>query len=148
MFSVSVFSFSKNKLNPNKPWVSVWFGRFTAFQRLRFGRGTHATVNAVNASLFFFSRVLGVIGYCASLFSRKCWLFHDEQCICALFTDPQISLFSNFFIKNESHGTIHIFKNYFIRMFLVFNKISCIQMNLKIDITNYKECIFIYIFVR
>ena len=38
----------------------------------------------------------------------------------ALFTDPQISLFSNFFIKNESHGTIHTFKNYFATMFFSF----------------------------
>ena len=53
--------------------------------------------------------------------SRKCWLFHGEQCIRALFTDPQILLFSNFFIKNGSHGTIHIFKNYFVTMFSVFN---------------------------
>ena len=30
-----------------------------------------------------------------------------------LFMDPQISLFSNFFIKNGSHGTIYTFKNYF-----------------------------------
>ena len=28
---------------------------------------------------------------------------------CALFTDPQILLFSNFFIKNGFHGTIHIY---------------------------------------
>ena len=27
--------------------------------------------------------------------------------------DPQISFFSNFFIKNESHDTIYTFKNYF-----------------------------------
>ena len=44
-----------------------------------------------------------------------------EPCIRALFTDPQISFFSNFFIKNGSHGTIHIFKNYFITVFLVFS---------------------------
>ena len=30
-----------------------------------------------------------------------------------LFMDPQISLFSNFFIKNGSYGTIYTFKNYF-----------------------------------
>ena len=35
--------------------------------------------------------------------------------------DPQISLFSNFFVKNRSHGTIHIFKNYFVTVFLIFN---------------------------
>jgi len=38
-------------VNESKYIVSVWFGRFTVFQRLRFGHGTHATVNA---SLFFF----------------------------------------------------------------------------------------------
>ena len=32
-------------------------------------------------------------------------------------------------IKNESHGIIHTFKNYFVTIFLVFSKISCIQMD-------------------
>ena len=32
-------------------------------------------------------------------------------------------------IKNGSYGTIHTFKNYFVTVFLVFNKISCIQMD-------------------
>ena len=46
-----------------------------------------------------------------------------EQCICVLFTIPQIILFSNFFIKNGSHNTIYTFKNYFVTVFsvLVFN---------------------------
>ena len=34
--------------------------------------------------------------------------------------DPQISLFNNFFIKNESHGTIYTFKNYFTTIFFNF----------------------------
>ena len=38
----------------------------------------------------------------------------------ALFTDPQISLFNNFFIKNRSYGTIHTFKNYFATVFFSF----------------------------
>ena len=42
-----------------------------------------------------------------------------EQCICVLFTVPQITLFSNFFIKNGSHNTIYTFKNYFATVFLV-----------------------------
>ena len=33
--------------------------------------------------------------------------------------NPQIPLFSNFFIKNGSHGIIYIFKNYFATMFSV-----------------------------
>ena len=41
--------------------------------------------------------------------------------------DPQTSFLSNFFIKNGSHDTIHIFKNYFIIVFSVSRKISCIQ---------------------
>ena len=49
------------------------------------------------------------------------WLFHDEQYTRTLFMDPQIPLFSNFFIKNESHDTIHTFKNYFATVFLVFS---------------------------
>ena len=49
-----------------------------------------------------------------------------EQYICVLFMVSQITLFSNFFIKNESHNTIYIFKNYFATVFSVsvfnFNK--------------------------
>ena len=54
-------------------------------------------------------------------FSCKGWLFNREQFIRVLFTDPQILLFNNFFIKNGSHDTIHTFKNYFIIVFSVFN---------------------------
>ena len=50
-----------------------------------------------------------------------------EQCMCALFTVPQITLFSNFFIKNESHSTIYTFKNYFTTVFSVSIKINSIQ---------------------
>ena len=42
-----------------------------------------------------------------------------EQCIRALFTVPQITLFSPFFIKNGSHSTIYTFKNYFATVFSV-----------------------------
>ena len=34
---------------------------------------------------------------------------------------PQTLLFSNFFIKNESHGTIYTFKNYFATVFSIFS---------------------------
>ena len=50
----------------------------------------------------------------------KADFFNREQCICALFTNPQISLFINFFIKNGSHDTIHTFKNYFATVFFSF----------------------------
>ena len=48
----------------------------------------------------------------------------DFSIVCgsyALFTDPQNSFFSNFFIKNGSYGIIHTFKNYFTIVFSVFN---------------------------
>ena len=38
-----------------------------------------------------------------------------------LFMDPQIPLFSNFFIKNGSHSTIYTFKNYFSTVILAIN---------------------------
>ena len=40
---------------------------------------------------------------------------------CALFMGPTSMKFSKFFFKTVSHGTIHTFKNYFARVFLVFN---------------------------
>ena len=47
--------------------------------------------------------------------------FFCEQCTCALFMIPQTPLFIKFFIKNGSHSTIHIFKNYFTTVFSVFS---------------------------
>ena len=38
----------------------------------------------------------------------------------------QITLFSNFFIKNGSHSTIYIFKNYFATVFSISTKINLI----------------------
>ena len=80
--------------------VPVWIQRFLLNPGLRF--------------LIFF--------FLAALFNQV----NYEQCTSALFTDPQISLFSNFFIKNGSHDTIHTFKNYFITVFSISVKISSI----------------------
>ena len=68
---------------------------------------------------FFFHVFQGVMWLLFMNSSRKGWLFHGEQCTRALFTNPQIPLFSNFFIKNGSHGTIHTFKSYFAIVFSV-----------------------------
>ena len=38
--------------------------------------------------------------------------------------DLQTFYFTKIFIKNESYGTIHTFKNYFAIVFLVFSKIN------------------------
>ena len=40
-----------------------------------------------------------------------------EQCTDVLFTDPQIPLFSHFFIKNGSHNTIYTFKIILLQCF-------------------------------
>ena len=47
----------------------------------------------------------------------------------ALFTGPTSTLFRKK-NKNESHGIIHAFKNYFVTVFSIFSKISDIQTNL------------------
>ena len=79
---------------------------------------------------FFFSRILGQVLllqllfiYCTWIVAAKFDLSNNFQPISAhrtLYTDPQISLFSNFVIKNGSHGTIHTFKNYFTTVFFSF----------------------------
>ena len=80
--------------------------------------------------IYLFSHVLGQILllwllfiYCACTVAAKFDLSNNFQPISArraLFMDPQISLFSNFFIKNESHGTIYTLKNYFATVFFSF----------------------------
>ena len=80
----------------------------------------HVQAKCVSASLFFL--LLSAI---------KADFFNREQYICVLFTDPQILLFNNFFIKNGSHGIIHTFKNYFATVFFSFqfqfSIFNCIQ---------------------
>ena len=106
----------------------VW--TFSCVQSLRFGHGTHATVNVSFLLFFFFSRISEWCSYCSCTVA---WIvtanvdFPLWTVIRALFTDPQIPLFSKFFIKNESHGTIHTFKKYFITVFSISAKISSIQ---------------------
>ena len=76
--------------------VPVWIQRFLLNPELRF-------------LIFFFFPLP------AALFDQV----NREQCTRALFTNPQILLFNNFFIKNGSHDTIHTFKNYFATVFSV-----------------------------
>ena len=70
---------------------------------------------------FFFFFFVTLKRYYSSLLWTVAVTFDREQCICALFMDPQITLFNNFFIKNGSHGTIYTFKNYFATVFSVFS---------------------------
>ena len=78
--------------------------------------------------LFFFCTRLWVCDYCSCIVQ---WtvaanfdfsiFFQSISVDRALFMDPQISLFSNFFIKNGSHDIIYTFKNYFITVFFSFS---------------------------
>ena len=65
----------------------------------------------------FFKRAVFFFFYPAVVVDQ---VFH-EQCIDALFMDPQTSLFNDFFIKNGSHGTIYTFKNYFTTVISVIS---------------------------
>ena len=53
--------------------------------------------------------------------SCNIWLFSISVGPMHCSRDLQISLYSNFFIKNESQNTIYTFKNYFTIMFSIFS---------------------------
>ena len=82
--------------------------------------------------LFFFFQQVWTITH--TIHAHRFIMQETKYTVYILFThclrDPQ-PLYSEKKIKNGSYGTIHIFKNYFIIMFLVFSKISCIQTDLK-----------------
>ena len=92
------------------------FGYWWFWQRLHF--------------IFFF---LFFLAQCMNS-SRTIWLFNPFQHIRSheQYTRLTNLTFQQLFIKNESHGTIHTFKNYFATVFSVFNfsKISYIQTEL------------------
>ena len=69
---------------------------------------------------FFCTRLWDQHGYCSLTVAAKFHFFHFSAQILQL-TDPQISLFSNFFIENGSYGTIHTIKNYFATIFFIFS---------------------------
>ena len=111
-----IYTIKPNLYINNKLLVCIWVRRLRL--RLRF------------SVLFFFTRfgtnftVTALFMHCAWTVAAKFDLSNNFQPIsahCALFTDPQISFFSNFFIKNWSHGTIHTFKNYFATVFFSFS---------------------------
>ena len=86
--------------------------------------GLKNPASAAGVFFFFFcTRVCETYGYNSWTVAAKFDFSHSFQSInahSALFTDPQISLFSNFFIKNGFHDTIHTFKNYFATVFFSF----------------------------
>ena len=107
---VSTFIYTKNR---DSGWVSI--------VRLEFG------ICLFPFFFFFFLhafvRLRLLFMHCSMNSSHKVWLFNFFQPISThrtLFMDPQISLFSNFFIKNKFHGIIYTFKNYFATVLFSF----------------------------
>ena len=100
--------------------------------------GNHVCVCVYVFLFCFFLCVCETCGYCIWTVTTQfdfSYLFQPISAYRALFIDPQISLFSNFFIKNESHEIIRIFKNYFVTVFFSFqfqfSVFSCIQTDPK-----------------
>ena len=91
-------------------------------------------------SLFFFFfdpwflTFLQYIVHTSKISDKQYILVSPVHCL----RDSHTLFFNNFFIKNRSHDTIYIFKNYFITIFLIFNKINHIQTDL---ITDYADLI-------
>ena len=86
--------------------------------------------------LIFFFSVYSLLRLLFMNNSRKVWLFSTFS--------AQISLFSNFFIKNGSHETIHTFKNYFTTIFFSFqflavSKQTLYQKNLRLVLKDSKS---------
>ena len=115
-----------------KAFVFAFFHFFSFFFFTRFRAvfgfdWKHLRLHFFIFFFFFFTRFRAVMAIVYTLFmnsSHKVWLakqFSANSAHRVLFTDPQISFFNNFFIKNESYGTIHTFKNYFIIIFFNFS---------------------------
>ena len=68
------------------------------------------------------------VSFSFSFFSKPpLLLFFPKQYTLILFMIPQTQFSAIFFIKNWSHDTIHIFKNYFLQYFQFSTKISYIK---------------------
>ena len=91
--------------------------------------------NTVNASFFFFFFVFSRFKSDQLLCSRIYWLFYCEQCICALFMDPQIPLFTIFLLKMGPTVLFTHLKNISLQcfqfQFSISAKISSIQTDPK-----------------
>ena len=91
-------------------------------------------------SVFALPKHMFCVSFFFFFFELKYLTFSVNSARCALFTDPQISLFSNFFIKNGSHGIIHTFKNYFATVFFSFQFSVVFKRILSVEFTyrNYR----------
>ena len=92
-------------------WLKVTVLFSFLFLHIEYAFGYTSAANICVSRFFFF--FFGKARFCC------CFQFSVGPMYCSW--DPQTSLFSNFFIKNGSYGTIYIFKNYFTIVFSVFS---------------------------
>ena len=78
-----------------------------------FGHAFRRQISLLRLLFMHCSWIVAVIFDFSTFFSTLMGPVHCSR-------DPQTSLFSNFFIKNGSHNTIHTFKNYFTTVFFSF----------------------------
>ena len=95
--------------------------------RLRF-----ASAHFLSLSFFFFFFLSVKFDFSThALFTR--FRFSSTECTVQYYSCTVHRTHKHFIqkkkIKNRSHDTIHTFKNYFVTVFSVFSKISCIQMD-------------------
>ena len=67
--------------------------------------------------------------HCGSRAGREKRFFCFSSKSRALFIGPTSTLLKKKNFKTRSHNTIHIFKNYFATIFLIFSKINSIQIH-------------------
>ena len=99
--------------------------------RLRLDWDENFCVCVLFGFFFFFSRVFKLFECCGYCSCTVQWtvvanfdflnFFGPISAHRVLCMDPQISLFSNCFITNGSHGTIYTFKNYSLQCFSIFS---------------------------
>ena len=101
MFSVSVFSFSKNKLNPNTPSMCL----------------------DPNELVYAFSAFFSFLFFLFS--ATRISALRDKVTVHVLFIycsqNPQLFYSEKKYIKNKSHDTIQPFKSYFVTVLSVFS---------------------------
>ena len=120
--SVSRFWLERCLPNPPSTFPRTPLQKFKK-KPTQFLESTHLYLGYIWEARFALPKRVCVSVFVFFFFSRKVWLFNQFSATCgsrALFTNPQISLFSNFLIKNGSHGTIYTFKNYFAIVFFNF----------------------------
>ena len=102
-------------------WKYVWVKKCMEIREMLFKNwkllfeNTNQTEKVYASAFFYFFYFFYFLSVFLWLYATLVGPVHCSR-------DPQTSFFSNFDVKNRSHGIIHIFKNYFTIVFLIFSK--------------------------